>query len=76
MSTLIIELDDASARLVHEAARAASQPVADWLRSRICEAITNRSNHSVPRRISPLHPGAMRTTHDFDAPIDEFTPYV
>jgi hypothetical protein len=77
MSTLTINLDDEAARLVQEAAQAADQPVAEWLRINICEAAarTVSSAKSARHRISPLHPGAMQAAPDFNAPLEEFAPY-
>ena len=78
MSTLTIQLDDHTARLVAEAAQAANQPLEHWLRESVSEAATRTINRARPEipRVSPLHPGAMHTTPDFDAPLEEFAPYV
>ncbi len=38
MSTLILQLDDDSARLVREAAQMANQPLEFWLREKVCQA--------------------------------------
>ncbi len=78
MSTVTIDLDDEAARLVQEAAQAADQPVAEWLRNKICEAAARTVGSTRPalRRISPLHPGAMHTAQDFNARMEEFAPYV
>ena len=78
MSTLTIELDDDAARLVERAAQAAHQPLEHWLRESVCQAAerTVKAPSSAPRRISPLHPGAMEPAPDFNAPLEEFVPYV
>ncbi len=78
MSTLTIQLDDAAARLVEQAARAAAQPVEHWMRESICQAAAHAlaAARPITRRISPLHPGAMDASPDFNAPLEEFTPYV
>ncbi|MCI0538533.1 MAG: hypothetical protein L0Z50_25275 [Verrucomicrobiales bacterium] len=78
MSTLTIQLDDDAARLVAEASQAAKQPLEDWLRDNICRAAALAVNgaKSVARRVSPLHPGAMQPGLDFNAPLEEFAPYV
>ncbi|MEI6780888.1 MAG: hypothetical protein WCQ21_08220 [Verrucomicrobiota bacterium] len=31
---------------------------------------------STVRRVSPLHPGVMQLAPDFNAPLEEFAPYV
>ncbi len=76
MSTLTIDLDDDTARLVQEAARAADQSVAEWLRHKVCEAAAFSRQPSTPQRISPLHPGAIQAAPDFNAPMEEFAAYV
>ena len=78
MSTLTIDLDDEAARLVREAARAENQSVGEWLRNNISQAVARRATpvKALPRRISPLHPGAMQAAPDFNAPMEEFVPYV
>lgn len=78
MSTLTIDLDDDAARLVREAAQAENQSVGEWLRNNISQAAARRMTlaKAVSRRISPLHPGAMQPTPDFNAPMEEFAPYV
>jgi hypothetical protein len=77
MSTLTISLDDESSRLVQEAARAANQPVSEWARNRICRAAVQTVHNSTPlRRIAPLHPGAIQTTTDFNAPLEEFEAHI
>lgn len=78
MSTLTIQLDDDAARLVAEAAQVAKQPLEDWLRENICKAAAHAVNGTklVARRVSPLHPGAMQPALDFNAPLEEFAPYV
>ena len=78
MSTLTINLDDDTAQLVLAAAQAAKQPLEDWVRESICQMAQRTANHAPTGagRISPLHPGAMRTTPDFDAPLEEFAQYV
>jgi len=78
MSTLIIQLDDDSARLVREAAQMADQPLEFWLREKVCQAAAravNGAKSAIPR-VSPLHPGAMKAAPDFNAPLEEFAPYV
>jgi len=71
MSTLTIKLDDDAARLVAEAAKAVNQPLEDWLRESIRQAAVHTVNHAkaAHRRVAPLHPGAMQTTPDFNAPL-------
>ena len=78
MSTLSIDLDDDAARLVQEAAKSVNQPLEHWLRESICQAAarTIRRAPMGTRRIAPLHPGAMQPTPDFNAPLEEFAPYV
>lgn len=78
VSTLTIQLDDEAARQVAEAARAANQPLEHWLRASIQQvaAQTVGSAKAAVGRISPLHPGAMQTAPDFNAPLEEFAPYV
>ncbi len=78
MSTLTIQLDDDAARLVAEAAQASKQPVESWLRESICQAAARAVNgaKSAIHRVSPLHPGAMQPAPDFNAPLEEFAPYV
>jgi hypothetical protein len=78
MSTLTIRLDDETARLVEKAAQAADQPLEDWLRENIYQAAAGAVNtgKAASRRISPLHPGAMQPAPDFNAPLEEFAPYV
>jgi hypothetical protein len=78
MSTLTIHLDDEAARLVQEAAEKANQPVESWLREKVCLAAarTVEGGKAAARRISPLHPGAMQPAPDFNAPLEEFAPYV
>jgi hypothetical protein len=80
MNTLTIDLDDSAAHLVQQAARAANQPVVEWVRHSICEAAA-RSMKGVPNdvranRVSPLHPEALQPAVDFNAPLEEFAPYV
>ena len=78
MSTVTIHLDDEAARLVQAAARAVNQPLEHWLRESIlqmAERTVNSAKASAPR-VSPLHPGAMQTTPDFNAPLEEFAPYI
>ena len=78
MSTLTIKLDDDTVRLVEQAAQVVNQPLEHWLRESICQAAARTMNsiHVAIRRISPLHPGAMQPTADFDVPLEEFAPYV
>ena len=78
MSTLTIKLDDDAARLVEQAAQTAEQPLEHWLRESICQAAarTVSGAKAGPRRISPLHPGAMNPAPDFNAPLEEFSPYI
>ena len=77
MSTLTIQLDDAAARLVREAAQMADQPLEFWLREKVCQAAARAVNGEKPavRRVSPLHPGAMQPAPDFNAPLEEFASY-
>jgi hypothetical protein len=44
MSTLTIQLDDAAARLVREAAQMADQPLEFWLREKVCQAAARAVN--------------------------------
>ncbi|MBI2946678.1 MAG: hypothetical protein HYY23_03470 [Verrucomicrobia bacterium] len=78
MSTLTLNLDDDDARLVAQAAQAANQPLEQWLRENICRAAERAVSHAetVATRVSPLHPGAMKPAPDFNAPLEEFAPYV
>ena len=78
MSTLTIELDDDAARLVAKAAQVTNQPLERWLRESICQAAARTVNRAgaAHDRISPLHPGAMEPAPDFNAPLEEFVPYV
>ncbi len=78
MSTLTIQLDDEAARLVAEAAQAVNQPLDEWLRESLCQAAAHTVNHAKvgTPRISPLHPGAMQATPEFNDPLEEFAPYV
>jgi hypothetical protein len=78
MSTLTIQLDDDAARLVAQAAQVTQQPLEHWLRESICSAAASAVNNakSASRRVSPLHPGAMQPAPDFNAPLEEFAPYV
>jgi hypothetical protein len=78
MSTLTIQLDDDAAHLVREAAQAAHQPLEIWLREKVCQAAARTVNgaKSTVRRVSPLHPGVMQLAPDFNAPLEEFAPYV
>ena len=78
MSTLTIKLDDGAARLVEQAAQTVNQPLEHWLRESICQAAARTVSGANPtaRRISPLHPGAMEPAPDFNAPLEEFGPYV
>ncbi len=78
MSTLTIKLDDDTARLVEKAAQTVNQPLEHWLRESICQAATRTVSgaNTAPRRISPLHPGAMNPAPDFNAPLEEFGSYV
>jgi hypothetical protein len=78
MSTLTIQLDDNAARLVREAAQMADQPLEFWLREKVCQAAARAVNgaKSAVRRVSPLHPGSMQLAPDFNAPLEEFAPYV
>ena len=77
MSTLTIQLDDDAARLVREAAQMA-EPLESWLREKVCQAAAHTVNgaNSAVRRVSSLHPGAMQPAPDFNAPLEEFAPYV
>ena len=78
MSTLTIQLDDEAARMVAEAAQATNQPVEHWLRESICQAAarTVSTAKATTRSVSSLHPGAMLPSPDFNAPLEEFAPYV
>ncbi len=78
MRTLTIQLDDDAARLVAEAAQVTNQSLENWLRESICEIAARTVNgaKSAVRRVSPLHPGAMQPTPDFNAPLEEFAPYM
>jgi hypothetical protein len=78
MSTLTIQLDDETARLVREAAQMADQPLESWLREKVSQAAARTGNgtKSSARRVSPLHPGAMQPAPDFNTPLEEFAPYV
>lgn len=78
MSTLTIKLDDDAVRLVEKAAQAAAQPLEHWLRESICQAaaLAIHGPKPITRRISPLHPGAMAPSADFNAPLEEFGPHV
>jgi len=77
MSTLTIKLDDDAVRLVAEAAKAMNQPLEHWLSESIRQAAVRTVNRAkvAHRRVAPLHPGAMQTTPDFNAPLEEFAPY-
>ena len=78
MSTLTIKLDDDAARLVAKAAQVTNQPLEHWLHESICQAAArtvNRAN-AAPHRVSPLHPGTMQPAPDFNAPLEEFAPYL
>ena len=78
MSTLTIKLDDDAAHLVADAARAANQPLEQWLRENICQAAERTVSGEKARmhRTSPLHPGAMQPAPDFNTSLEEFAPYV
>ena len=78
MSTLTIKLDDDDARLVAKAAQVTNQPLERWLRENICQAAARTVNRAEAAhgRISPLHPGAIQPAPDFNAPSEEFAPYV
>ena len=39
-------------------------------------ARTVNGAQSAVHRVSPLHPGVMQITPDFNAPLEEFTPHV
>jgi hypothetical protein len=71
-------LDDAAARLVREAAQMADQPLEFWLREKVCQAAARAVNGGKPavRRVSPLHPGVMQIASAFNAPLEDFAPYV
>lgn len=77
MSTLRIDLDDDAARLVQSAAAAQNRSIEDWLREKIQEAAARAVGNAQPTqpRISPLHPGAMQPSPDFNEPLEEFAPY-
>ena len=78
MSTVTINLDDDVARLAQAAAQAVNQPLEHWVRESICQMAerTVKNTKTVVRRVSPLHPGAMQAAPDFNAPLEEFNPYV
>ena len=80
MSTLTITVEDEAVRLVQEAARLSHQPLETWLRDSIHQAALRSVAGAVAGtpspRIAPLHPGAMQPTADFNAPLEEFGPYV
>jgi hypothetical protein len=80
VSTLTITVEDDAARLVQEAARLAHQPLEHWLRDNIRQAalrsVEGAKVGPPVSRIAPLHPGAMQPTPDFNAPLEEFAPYV
>ena len=78
MSTVTIQLDDDAARLVQAAARAMNQPLEHWLQETIRQMAERTVNgaKAAARRVSPLHPGAMQAAPDFNAPLEEFAPYV
>ena len=78
MSTLTIKLDDELARLVEKAALVTNQPLDHWLRESISQAARRTVNVATAHlpRISPLHPGAMQPSPDFNSPLAEFAPYV
>lgn len=76
MNSLTIDLDDDADRLVREAARAVNQPLGVWARDSLCRAAARAVEPAAPaRRVSPLHPGAMQPSADFNAPMEEFAPY-
>lgn len=78
MSKIIIELDDATARTVRDAAQAAQQPVENWAREKICQAARLAAGVRKQGRVRsfPLHPGAMEIMPGFKDPLEEFSPYV
>ena len=78
MSTLTINLDDEAARLARAAAKVMNQPLDHWLRDSICQMAERpvNSSKSATRRVSPLHQGVMQAAPDFNALLEEFTPYV
>jgi hypothetical protein len=78
VSTLTIHLDDDAARLVQAAAQVVNQPLEHWLRENIRQLAERTVNDAktATRRVSPLHPGAMQPAQDFNAPLEEFAPYV
>jgi hypothetical protein len=78
MSTLTIQLDDDAARLVQQAAQLVAQPLEIWSQEKLCPAATGVLTNVKPagRRVSPLHPDVMRPAPDFNAPLEEFAPYV
>jgi hypothetical protein len=79
MSTLTITVEDEAARLAQEAARLAHQPLEHWLRDNIRQAalrsVAGAQFGAPAARVTPLHPGAMQPTPDFNAPLEEFAPY-
>lgn len=76
MTTITIELDDRSARLIQEAASLANKSVDEWVRDSIFQAAV-RTATGAPRteRICGLHPGAIEMAPDFNDPLPEFEPY-
>lgn len=77
MSTLRIDLDDEAAILVQRAAAAQNRSIEEWLRENIQQAAARVVGSAQPpsNRVSPLHPGAMEPTPDFNEPLEEFAPY-
>jgi hypothetical protein len=76
MSTLTIDLDSETARLVEEAARVAKQPIQEWVRLSISQAAAREVRAAEPlRRVAPLHPNAMVAADDFNNPLEQFEPY-
>jgi hypothetical protein len=54
------------------------QPLDLWLREslrQVAERAVNGTS-AARQRVSPLHPGAIRTAPDFNAPLEEFGPYI
>jgi hypothetical protein len=77
VSKLLLNLDEETARMAECAARQANQTLEQWLCANIRAAALSMATTVPPvRRIAPLHPGAMRPSADFNAPLNEFAPYV
>ena len=75
---MIVELDDEAAEAIKVAAESAKKPLQQWLRESLCRAAAMALHDPsfTVARVSPLHPGAMQATADFNAPLEEFAAYV